>query len=67
MIHDDIYKEFLVNFPFYKNKIEHWFPAGKDTIRIRLLDNSEYIFTYHSPLNLRLETVESFIPTLLGR
>lgn len=40
--------------------IELWFPNGKGSVRVRLKDRSELIFTYNDSKRWRLETIESF-------
>lgn len=66
MPHKDVYVWFTVIFPQYTGKIKESFPCGKNTIRIKLLDQSEYVFNYETPTHWWLETVDSFIERLKG-
>lgn len=59
MIHRDIYKLFELYFPNYAgNKVDTWFPNGKNSIRIRQTNHQEFIFTYNSK-NWKFEMVDS--------
>lgn len=47
-------------------KIKEWFPNGKNSIRIRFNDDSDYIFTYYGDGVWCFETVDCFIMRLKG-
>ena len=66
MPHLTIYDYFRKLFPQFMERIETWFPNGKNSVRIRMLDNQDIIFTYNGPKDWRLETVDSFIKQLKG-
>lgn len=63
MVHNDIHKCFVENFPKWKNA--EWFPNGKDCIRVRLIKTREtfedVIFMYKSTKEWTIETVDSYI------
>lgn len=61
MLHKDVYVWFTVIFPQYVDKVKETFPCGKNTIRVKLLDQTELVFYYESLADWRLETVDSFI------
>lgn len=62
MMHLEVMEWFERYFPDYGGKrIAEWFPNGYNSIRIRQLNNSEFIFTYHGSNNWRFETVDSFL------
>ena len=61
MLHKDVYVWFTVVFPQYVDKVKETFPCGKNTVRIKLLDQTELVFYYESLADWRLETVDSFI------
>lgn len=48
------------------NKLEDWFPNGKNSIRVRLISGSDFIFTYNSDDDWSVETVESYLRKLRG-
>lgn len=61
MSHEKLYTVFKKQFPHCSKWVEEWFPNGKDSIRIRVTDGSDLVFTYHNGINWRFETVDSFI------
>lgn len=62
MAHQDVYKQFELYFPDYgREKIEVWFPNGRNSIRIRQTNKQEFIFTYNGKDDWRFETVKSFL------
>lgn len=63
MTHVDIYEKFKEMFPEQSFFIDEWFPNGKNSIRVRMKDGSDFIFTYTNPFDWCYETVESFIKT----
>lgn len=66
MQHKDVYVWFTVIFPQYIDKIKETFPCGKNAVRIRLLDQTELVFSYETLTDWRLETADSFIKRLKG-
>ena len=68
MTHDVIFGYFRNCIPQCSkpSKIERWFPNGKNSIRIRFEDESEYVFTYYGDNVWCFETVDCFIMRLKG-
>lgn len=67
MVHTDVYKWFALYFPDYAgDKVDKWFPNGKNSIRVRQTNGQEFIFTYNSQKDWRLETVNSFLSSAKG-
>ena len=67
MVHTDVYKWFALYFPDYAgDKVDKWFPNGKNSIRVRQTNGQEFIFTYNSKKDWRLETVNSFLSGAKG-
>lgn len=65
MIHNEVYKKFTSLFPEYAgNKVDCWFPNGKNSVRVRHKDKREFIFTYMSEKDWKLETLDSHIKAL---
>lgn len=61
MVHTDVYKWFALYFPDYaEDKVDKWFPNGKNSIRIRQINGQEFIFSYNNQKDWRLETINSF-------
>ena len=62
MVHQEVFKWFELYFPDYvKERIECWFPNGKNSIRLRQINKQEFIFTYNGKDNWRFETLYSFM------
>ena len=64
MTHEEIFDLFKYQFSLLDSKIEDWFPNGANSIRVRCFDRCDVVYTYQSPTNWRLETVESFVSDL---
>ena len=63
MTHVKVYEQFKEQFPQYADRAEKWFPNGKNSIRIRMINglylgNPDLIFSYNGKKNWRLETME---------
>lgn len=54
----EIYADF---FPDFAKNETVWFPNGRNSIRSRLSTGAEYIFTFNSTRDWKLETVDSFL------
>lgn len=63
MVHQEIFKLFSLYFPDYygKEKSDVWFANGKNSIRIRLKNKQELIFTCYGKNDWRLETLKCYI------
>ena len=61
MTQKEVYKAFELFFPQYTEHINVWFPNGKNSIRIRLANGNEFIFTCDSKGDWRFETLDSFL------
>lgn len=62
MVHQRVFELFTLYFPNYSNEnAEVWFANGKNSIRVRLKDKRELIFTYSGQDNWKLETMKSFL------
>lgn len=67
MVHTDVYKWFALYFPDYAgDRVDKWFPNGKNSIRVRQTNGQEFIFTYNSQKDWRLETINSFLSSAKG-
>lgn len=66
MAHNDVYKQFKTQFPEYEEHIEDWFPNGKNSIRVRIKNGSDFVFTYNHWTDWCFETVESYIRKMRG-
>ena len=64
MSHNDIFKIFKTTIGVSDALIHTWFQNGKDSIRVRYVDHTELIFTYHNDRDWKLETVASFVNSL---
>ena len=61
-----IFDQLIARFPQFSNLISRWFPKGPNAIIIELLDKEELIFTFDSPLNWSLETINNYISNKRG-
>lgn len=61
MIHTKVYEQFEKQFPQYSEYVDTWFPNGKNSVRVRIKDGSDFIFTYNNWTDWCFETVESYI------
>lgn len=67
MVHTDIYNWFALYFPNYVGeRVDKWFPNGKNSIRVRQTNGQEFIFTYNSQKDWRFETINSFLSSVKG-
>lgn len=67
MSHKELYKLFELYFPDYAgDKVELWFPNGKNSIRVRQTNKQEFIFSYIDQKTWRFETVNNFLKNIRG-
>lgn len=58
---------------YFKHHMRHealqmmeWFPNGLNSIRVRLTNKEDFIFTYNGEQNWCFETVDSYIVRMKG-
>lgn len=61
MNHKSIYEAFKVKLPKYADAVVTWFPNGKGSVRVRLIDNKEYVFSFNSDKDWIFETADSHL------
>ena len=61
MTHKSVYDHFKENIPTYAEIANACFPNGKNSIRVRLVNKKEFIFTYNGKDDWRFETMDSFL------
>lgn len=66
MTQKEVFEIFKQYFPQMKDQIHDWFPNGKHSVRVRLGNGQNIIFTFNGDKNWCLETAESFINHLKG-
>lgn len=66
MFHTVVYDIFKDIFPEVAANSREWFPNGKNSVRVRSNNGSDFVFTYHGKDNWCYETVESYINKLRG-
>lgn len=66
MKQEEVYKKFKSHFPEYDKHVEEWFPNGKNSVRVRLISGSDFIFTYNDWFDWSFETIESYIRKMRG-
>ena len=68
MSHSEVMKWFESYFPDYSgDRIDMWFPNGRNSIRIRQKNGQEFIFTYHNQKDWKFETDYQFSEWNEGR
>lgn len=67
MIQKEILKQFEVYFPDIAKQMKTWFPNGKHSVRIRIANGREFIFTYNGEEDWMLETADSYIKKMKGK
>lgn len=61
MGHDKIWNKFKECNGVLEDIVTCWFPNGKNSIRVRLRESGDLIFTYTSKKKWKLETVDSYL------
>ena len=61
MIRKDVFEAFKDITHMSDERIDTWFPNGRNSVRIRLKTKQELIFTYQSKNYWRLETKGAFL------
>lgn len=61
MSHSEIFKKFNNIFSGIVPEVNEWFANGKDSIRVRIKNGSDFIFTYKSDTEWKYETLDSYI------
>ena len=64
MEHSDVFAMFQSKFEHVD--VIHWFPNGKDSVRVRTIDDVDMVFTYHSASDWKLESIDSYLLSLKG-
>lgn len=67
MTHPRVYEEFKTYFPQYEQMMKLWFPNGKNSIRVRLNNGRELVFTYNGTNEWCFETVDNFLKRMERR
>lgn len=66
MKHEDVYKQFIKQFPEIAKFVADWFPNGKNSIRVRIDGGSDFVFTYNNWTDWCYETLDSYIRKMKG-
>ena len=64
MTHSDVLYNFKRIFPNLWERIEVWYPNGRNSVRVRFTGWTECTFTYFSPTDWKFETLHSFVKTM---
>lgn len=64
MTHNSVYRRFKEILPDIAKDTVAWFGNGKDSIRVRLTDGEDYIFTLTGRDTWTYENLDSFIERL---
>ena len=72
MIHTQVYGFFQTclpdqaHLPAFAEKVETYFPNGKNSIRVRQKDGKEFIFSFNGEKTWRFETIDQFLAGMKG-
>ena len=61
MTRKDVFEAFKDIAHISDERIDTWFPNGRNSVRVRLKTKQELIFTYHTKNYWRLETKGAFL------
>ena len=61
MKHDQVLIWFKLYFPHFVKSIKEWYPNGINSIRIKMDNSQEVVFTINDRYDWRYESVDSFI------
>lgn len=67
MVHTEVYKRFNDILPQDSKHVEAWFPNGRNSIRLRMLNKREYVFTYNDSKDWHFETIKSYLARIERR
>lgn len=66
MSHSRVFDIFKKKFTHLGLQVQEWFPNGKDSVRVRLHDRQELIFTYYGERRYILETKDNYMERMKG-
>lgn len=64
MVHNEVFKKFKEKANVSERIIDCWFPNGKNSIRVRLINKADMVFTYTDDKHWELEEVTEFIKNM---
>ena len=64
--HKTVFAIFSEYFPKYVEESEKWFPNGKNSVRIRMKNKTEFIFTFENSRNWSFMTLDEYIKKMKG-
>ena len=64
MTHKKVWEKFKECSGSVTDIVSCWFPNGGNSIRVRLADNTDLIFTYKSKKKWKIETVDSYLDSI---
>ena len=67
MSHRAVYELFRKTFPVYSECVVSWGPIGRNSVKVRLQDNADFVFSYLNDREWQFETIEHFNKNNLER
>jgi len=64
MTHNEVWEAFKKHFSEASEKVTHWFPNGKNSIRVRIYAYGDLVFTYKNKKIWKIETVDSYLESI---
>lgn len=66
MTHDEVYQTYRDTLPFYAKRTTEWFPNGYDSVRVRVENQGEFVFTCLAGEGFKFEDIDTFIKSMKG-
>ena len=60
MTHKEIYDMFQKLHPLYCKEGQIWYPNGRNSIRLPIIQGVEFVFTFHNNRTWSFETIDSY-------
>jgi len=66
MVHSKIFEYFKECLPANAEKVETYFPNGRNSIRVRQINGKEFIFSFNGSRAWKFETIDQFLAGMKG-
>lgn len=66
MTHSKVYEIYERLLPFYAKKTKEYFQCGRNTIRVRMNDKEEFVFSYDNSRSWSFDTLDRYLIKMKG-